>query len=71
MSSCPTHKIDSAEAAVADLTEVGKQLLRIIFAEELRHIRVLQIARPCTRGHGQRLEHNGHTGQRKWGKNSE
>lgn len=41
---------------MADLTEVCKQLLRIIFAEEICHVRVLQIARPSIRGHGQGLD---------------
>ena len=51
----PTHKVHGSKAAVADLTEVGEQLLRIIFAEEVSHVWVLQIARPCIRGHGQGL----------------
>lgn len=41
---------------MADLTEVSEELLRIIFAEQISHLRVLEIARPCTRGHGQGLE---------------
>lgn len=44
---------------MADLTEVGKQLLWIIFAEEVCHIGVFEIARPCTRGHGQGLQDRG------------
>ena len=45
-SSCHTHKVHSSEAAVADLTEVSEQNLRIIFAEEVCHLGVFQIARP-------------------------
>lgn len=52
----PTHKVNGSEAAVADLTEVSEQLLGIIFAEEICHLRILEIACPCTRGHGQGLE---------------
>ena len=40
---------------MADLPQVGEQLLRVLSVEELRHIRVLQTAGPGTRGHGQGL----------------
>lgn len=50
-----THKVNGAEAAVSDFSQVGEQLLRVIFAEEVGHVGVLQIARPNTRGHGQGL----------------
>lgn len=55
----PTHKVNGSEAAMADLTEVGEQLLWIIFAEQICHIGVFEIARPCTRGHGQGLQDRG------------
>lgn len=58
----PTHKVNSSEAAMADLPKVSKQLLWIIFAEEISHLWVLEIARPCTRGHGQGLEDSRHRG---------
>lgn len=54
---CPkrTYKVNGAEAAVSDLPQVGEQLLGVIFAEEVGHVGVLQVARPNTRGHGQGL----------------
>lgn len=50
-----THEVHGSEAAVADLSEVSEHLLRIIFAEEVRHVWVFQVSRPSTRGHGQGL----------------
>lgn len=52
----PTYKVNGSEAAVTDLTEISKQLFWIIFAKQIRHLRVLEIACPCTGGHGQGLE---------------
>lgn len=39
------YKVDSAEAAMADLSEVREKLLRVFFEEKLRHLRILQA--PC------------------------
>lgn len=52
----PPYKVNGSKAAVTDLTEISKQLFRIIFAEEIHHVRVLEIACPCTGGHGRGLE---------------
>ena len=47
---------------MADLPEVGEELLRVIPEEQLRHIGVLQAPGPHNRRHGQRLvsEENTH-----------
>lgn len=39
------YKVDSAEAAMANLSEVREKLLRVFFEEKLRHLRILQA--PC------------------------
>lgn len=62
----PTHKVNGSEAAMANLTEVSEQLLWIIFAEQICHIGVFEIARPCTRGHGQGLEDRRGHGSGRW-----
>jgi hypothetical protein len=41
--------VDCAEGPVADLPEVVEQLLRVLALEQLRHVRVLQAARPGTK----------------------
>ena len=51
----PTYKVDGAEAAVADLAEVGEELLGVVPEEELCHVGVLQAARPQRRRHPARL----------------
>ena len=38
--------VDSAEGAMADLSKIVKELLRIFALEQFRHVRVLQAARP-------------------------
>lgn len=39
------YKVDGAEAPMADLSEVGEELLWIFFKEKLSHLRILQA--PC------------------------
>lgn len=52
---------------MTDLTEISKQLFWIIFAEEIHHVRVLEIACPCTGGHGRGLEDSrGQGGAEMW-----
>lgn len=45
------YKVDSAEAAMANLSEVREKLLRVFFEEKLRHLRILQAACPDWGGH--------------------
>lgn len=52
----PPYKVNGSKAAVTDLTEISEQLFWIIFAEEIHHVWVLEIACPCTGGHGRGLE---------------
>lgn len=47
---------------MADLPEIGEELLGVLPAEQLRHLRVLQAPGPHTQRHGQRLVGSaGHT----------
>lgn len=48
------YKVDSPKTAMADLTEVCKQLFWVISIKQVCHLRVLDIA-PSTRWHGQGL----------------
>lgn len=67
-----THKVNSTKAAMSDLSQVGEQLLWVIFAEEVGHVGVLQVARPNTRGHGQGLcGGGGYRGQCRFGGRSQ
>lgn len=59
---CPlSYEVDRSEAAMADLPQVGEQLLRVISVEELSYLRVLQAPGPHTGWHGQRLNEHTHT----------
>lgn len=46
-----SYKVDGAEAAMADLSEVGEELLWVFLEEKLGHLRILQAPRPHRRWH--------------------
>lgn len=50
-----TYKVDGSKAAMADLTQVCEEFLRILLVKKFRHLRVLETPSPRTRRHGQRL----------------
>lgn len=45
------YKVDSAKAAMANLSEVGEKLLWVFFEEKLSHLRILQAPCPYRGGH--------------------
>lgn len=47
-----THKVHSSKAAMANLTEVRKELFWVILEEKLSHIGVLQAPGPAPSWHG-------------------
>lgn len=45
------YKVDSAKAAMANLSEVREKLLGVFFEEKLSHLRILQAPCPNRGGH--------------------